>query len=155
MRALLMCLVVPLLALVGCSDSSGPESIDLTVTATWDRMNEAGFVADRWAIWSVAWGAESIDTLAAGSIPGGGSPFVIEAHLDCPMPNPPVRLLVWGMYEGRSADAKCEAVGWFDQSIDDCAFDAVTVTVGFTDRNPGFEQPTDGPQGVGCDPPAN
>lgn len=143
-----------LLGLPGCgSDSNGPEFVDLRATVTWDRMNEAGFVADRWAIFSREWGAELPDTLASGLITGGISPFAIEGRLACPIPNPPATLHVWGRYEGRPADAECNAVGWFDQSISACAIDEVTVTAGFTDGNPGFEQPTDGPNGVGCKAP--
>lgn len=151
MRATALRCACLLLGLTGCgSDSNGPGFLDLRATVTWDRMNDAGFVADRWAILSREWGAEFPDTLAAGPIPGGTSPFVIEGRLACPIPNPPATLHVWGRYEGRPADTACHAVGWFDRSISACAIDDVTVTVGFTDGHPGFEQPTDGPGGVGC-----
>ena len=135
-----------------CSDTSGPDFLDVEVTVTWDRLDDAGFVGDRYMLIDEIFGGAD-DTLAVGLIPPEGSPFVIRAPVPCPIAGIWVSARVWGHYDGRSDEQGCKGRAIVGR-IDSCSQSQLSAAVDGSTLN--WEFPTGGEVpgvGVGCTPP--
>lgn len=76
MRTATVCLLV---ALAGCSDSTGPRTVEATLTIDWPLAREPGFVDAEFSVWPFDISSRPI--IASGPIPASGTAvtrFLVE-----------------------------------------------------------------------------
>ena len=77
MRTAKVCLLV---ALAGCSDSTGPRTVEATLTVDWPLAREPGFVDAEFSVWPFDISSQST-IIASGPIPASGTAvtrFLVE-----------------------------------------------------------------------------
>lgn len=78
MRTATVCLLV---ALAGCSDSTGPRTVEATLTIDWPLAREPGFVDAEFSVWPFEISSQPIPIIASGPIPASGTAvtrFLVE-----------------------------------------------------------------------------
>ena len=119
MRTATVCLLV---ALAGCSDSTGPRTVEATLTVDWPLAREPGFVDAEFSVWPFDISSQP-SIIASGPIPASGT-AVTRFLVECGG-RQVYSMSARGHFEQKGEEAICAMYAYF--SFPDCDNAAYTA----------------------------